>query len=449
MLSMLQSGNVCDLSAQHARTSTITPGCKRPARMSGVNAPSIETVTALPTDADTAAVEAAIDALLAAHDPKTTDPLAFRGARYDAGLAWVHFPQGFGGLGVRPELNKIVERRLRQAGAAPQDPTTFFLALAGPTIVTHGDDAQKARFLRPMFTGEEKWCQLFSEPGAGSDFAGLACKAVCDGDEWIVNGQKVWNTMAHLGDWGMLVTRTDPEAPKHKGMTYFAVDMHSPGVEVRPLRQITGEAEFNEVYLTETRIPDANRIGATGEGWRVALTTLMNERTAIGGGAGEGKAKAVWGGAAREAVKVWEEVGDHAKSAAAKDQLMKLWVRGEVGRLTNLRASEAAKVGNPGPEGSVAKLAYAELNKELFSFCVDLLGADGMIGYDYTFKRAEELDVDGAHRGVRYAFLRTRANSIEGGTSEIMRNILGEQVLGLPGEPRVDKNLPWSKVPRN
>jgi alkylation response protein AidB-like acyl-CoA dehydrogenase len=320
-----------------------------------VNAPSSDAQPARSTDAQTAQVEEALERLIAAHDPITTDVVAFRGARYDAGLAWVHFPVGFGGLGVRPELNKMVERRLRHAGAAPQDPTTFFMALAGPTIVTHGDDAQRARFLRPMFTGEERWCQLFSEPGAGSDFAGLACKAVQDGDEWVVNGQKVWNTMAHLGDWGMLVTRTDPEAPKHKGMTYFAVDMHSPGVEVRPLRQITGEAEFNEVYLTEARIPDANRIGATGEGWRVALTTLMNERTAIGGGAGEGQAKAVWGGAAREAVKVWDEVASHAKSPAAKDQLMKLWVRGEVGRLTNLRASEAAKVGNPGPEGSVAK----------------------------------------------------------------------------------------------
>ena len=170
---------------------------------------------------------------------------------------------------------------MREAGAEPADPTSFFMALAGPTILTHGSDEQCERFLRPMFTGEEKWCQLFSEPGAGSDFAGLASRAVRDGEEWIVNGQKVWNTLAHLADWGMLVTRTDPEAPKHKGMTYFAIDMHSDGVEVRPLRQITGEAEFNEVYFTDARIPDNQRIGAEGEGWRAALTTLMNERTAI------------------------------------------------------------------------------------------------------------------------------------------------------------------------
>ncbi len=397
-------------------------------------------------DAETAKVLEALDTFLAAHDPSATDPVEFRGARYDAGLAWVHFPEGFGGLGVRPDLNRLVERRLKDAGAPPTDPTTFFMALAGPTILTHGTDDQKHRFLRPMFTGEEKWCQLFSEPGAGSDFAGLAARAVRDGEEWVVNGQKVWNTLAHVADWGMLVTRTHPELPKHKGMTYFAVDMRAPGVEVRPLRQITGEAEFNEVYLTDVRIPDANRIGAEGEGWRVSLTTLMNERTAIGGGGGGAPRP---GGAANEAVKVWEGLDPSQRTPARRARLMDLWVRGEVQRLTNMRAAEAMRVGNPGPEGSVAKLSYAEFNKELYEFCIDLLGADGLIGYDFTFRRSEELDVSGGARGPRYAFLRTRANSIEGGTSEIMRNILGEQVLGLPGEPRVDKDVPWSDVPRS
>ncbi|MGA0879228.1 MAG: acyl-CoA dehydrogenase family protein, partial [Ilumatobacteraceae bacterium] len=378
--------------------------------------------------------------------PKTVDNITFRGARYDHGLAWVHFPEGFGGLGVRPELNRLVEDRLRKAGAQPQDPSTFFIALAGPTIVTHGSDEVKKRFLRPMFTGEERWCQLFSEPGAGSDFAGLGTRAVRDGDEWIVNGQKVWNTLAHLGDWGMLVTRTDPDQPKHKGMTYFAVDMRSPGVEVRPLRQITGEAEFNEVYLTDARIPDAHRIGDVGEGWRVALTTLMNERTAIGGGGG-GTARRR--GPIDEVVKIWKGRPESDRSAAHKDRLMQLWCRSETLRLTNMRASEAAKAGNPGPEGSIAKLMLAEFNKETTAFAVELLGAAGMIEFDYTFRRPENLSVDGSDGGVRHSFLRSRANSIEGGTSEIMRNILGEQVLGLPGEPRLDKDLPWSKVPRN
>jgi len=400
----------------------------------------------LATDSQTARVEAALDALLAAVDPRSVDNITFRGARFDHGLAWVHFPEGHGGLGVRPELNRLVEERLRKAGATPQDPSTFFIALAGPTIVTHGSHEVKTRFLRPMFTGEEKWCQLFSEPGAGSDFAGLGTRAVRDGEEWVVNGQKVWNTLAHLADWGMLVTRTDPESPKHKGMTYFALDMRSPGVEVRPLRQITGEAEFNEVYMTDVRVPDAHRIGAEGEGWRVALTTLMNERSAIGGGGG-GNAKRR--GPIDEVLRLWSETPVDARNSAHRDTLMALYCRSEVLRFTNMRASRAAKAGNPGPEGSIGKLMLAEFNKKVTEFALALMGADGMVGYDYTFRRPETLSVNGADGGVRHSFLRVRANSIEGGTSEIMRNILGEQVLGLPGEPRVDKDLPWSKVPRS
>ena len=393
-------------------------------------------------------VDAAIDAVLASHDPAATADIDLRRARYDAGLAWVHFPVGFGGLGMRPDLNRHIDRRFREAGAAATDPTTFFMALAGPTIVTHGSDEQKRRFLRPMFTGEEKWCQLFSEPGAGSDFAGLACRAIRDGDEWIVNGQKVWNTLAHLADWGMLVTRSDPDLPKHKGMTYFALDMHSEGVEVRPLRQITGEAEFNEDYMTDARLPDANRIGAEGEGWRASLTTLMNERSAIGGGsAGGGKPRR--GGAANDAIAVWNAIDESERTGARKDELMRLWVRGEVGRLTNVRAAEAARAGNPGPEMSIAKLEFSEFNKLLYNFCIDLMGMEGQIGYDYTYRRPTELDATGVNKGLQYAFLRVRANSIEGGTSEILRNIIGEQVLGLPGEPRVDKELPWGQVPRN
>lgn len=400
------------------------------------------------TDTQLQNVVERVEAFLADHDPKSMDDREFRGARFDVGLAWVHFPEGLGGLGLRPDLNREIEKRMRSAGAAAADPTSFFQALAGPTIVTHGSEEQKRRFLRPMFTGEERWCQLFSEPGAGSDFAGLATRAVRDGDEWIVNGQKVWNTLAHLADWGMLVTRTDPESPKHRGMTYFAVDMRAPGVEVRPLRQITGEAEFNEVYLTDTRIPDDQRIGAEGEGWRVALTTLMNERTAIGSG-GAGSSKPVRGGPANDAVRIWADLDATERTETRKARLMELWVRGEVARLTNLRAAESLRTGNPGPEGSVAKLEFANLNKELYDFCIDLLGAAGMVDYDYTFRRPTELDATGASKSPQYAFLRVRANSIEGGTSEILKNIIGEQVLGLPGEPRVDKDLPWIKVPRS
>ena len=398
------------------------------------------------TSSDIDIVEQAIDALLAEFDPKKVDDRTFRGARFDAGLAWVHFPKGHGGLGLRPELNRRIEERVRQAGAKAQDPASFFMALAGPTIVTHGSEDVKKRFLRPMFTGEELWCQLFSEPGAGSDFAGLGTRAIRDGDEWIINGQKVWNTLAHLADWGMLVTRTDPDAPKHKGMTYFALDMKAPGVEVRPLRQITGEAEFNEVYMTDARVPDAHRIGEVGEGWRAALTTLMNERTAIGGGGG-GNAKRR--GPIDEAIKIWESKPAEARSEGHKDQLMRLFCKSEALRLTNMRAAQAAKAGNPGPEGSISKLMLADFNKKVTEFSIELMGADGMVGYDFSFRRPDSLSVDGSEGGVRHAFLRVRANSIEGGTSEIMRNILGEQVLGLPGEPRVDKDIAWSKVPRS
>src|SRR5918995_1341877 len=275
--------------------------------------------------------------------------------------------------------------------------------------------------------------------------AGLGTRAVRDGDEWVISGQKVWNTLADIADRGMLVARTDPDAPKHKGLTYFALDMHAPGVEVRPLRQITGEAEFNEVYMPEVRVPDADRIGEVGEGWRVAMTTLMNERTTIGGGGGTPTRGS---GAIAEAVRIWQEEV-RVKEPAVRDQLMKVWVDAEVLRLTNIRASQNRRAGNPGPEGSIAKLKFAEVNMRIYELCVDLLGADGLVGYDYEMRRAEQLGLTGPPGSSRKMFLRARANSIEGGTSEIQRNIIGERVLGLPGEPRVDKDLPWSKVPRN
>jgi len=398
------------------------------------------------SDSQLETVEQALDALLAEHDLKSEDYAEFRGHQFDAGLAWVTFPVGHGGLGLRPQLQTVINQRLSQAGAAPTDASMFFIALAGPTIVTHGSEEVKNRFLRPMFTGEERWCQLFSEPGAGSDFAGLGTKAIKDGDEWIVNGQKVWNTLAHIADFGMLVTRTDPNVPKHRGMTYFALDMKAPGVEVRPLRQITGEAEFNEVYMTDVRVPDAHRVGAEGEGWRAALTTLMNERTAIGGGGGGGPKRG--GGAIGALVHIWEKLPEWQRTAQNREAVMKLWIRAETLRLTNIRASQAAKSGNPGPEGSVGKSMMATLNQQIFSLAVDLMGMEGQIDYDYTFRRPAEVDLQGSNAGVGYAFLRARANSIEGGTTEVMKNILGEQVLGLPGEPRVDKELPWIDVPR-
>ncbi len=396
------------------------------------------------TTSSTALADEKIDQLLEGFDPASVDPVEFRGRQYDLGLAWVHFPVGWGGLDLAPNVQGHVDRRLREVRAPQAAEQHFFgLTMAGPTVVTHGTDELRRRLLRPMFTGEDAWCQLFSEPGAGSDLAGLACKAERDGDEWVINGQKVWNTLAHIADRGMLVTRTDPSQPKHKGLTYFALDMHAPGVEVRPLRQITGEAEFNEVYLTDVRVPDADRVGDVGEGWRVAMSTLMNERTTIGGGSGPpGRGT----GAIAEAVRIWnEEPVEH--SAVARDRLVQLWIDAETLRLTNIRAGQNRKAGNPGPEGSIAKLRFAEVNTDIYEFCVELLGAAGQVGYDYELKRAS-FGLVGPPGSSRKMFLRSRANSIEGGTSEIQRNIIGERVLGLPGDVRVDKDRPWSEVPR-
>jgi alkylation response protein AidB-like acyl-CoA dehydrogenase len=390
-------------------------------------------------------LEERLEQLLEEADPKVTDPAAFRRRQYELGLAWVHFPEGSGGLGLAPSLQRTVDQRLAKAGAPAHGLFDFFgIALAGPTVVTHGSEELRSRLLPRLFTGEDSWCQLFSEPGAGSDLAGLATRAVRDGDEGVVNGQKVWNTLAHVAQRGMLVTRTDPEAPKHKGLTYFALDMQAPGVEVRPLRQMTGEAEFNEVYLTDVRVPDADRIGDVGDGWRVAMSTLMNERTSIGGSGAPTRGS----GPIAEAVRIWKEEPG-AKTAVERDRLMQLWAETEVLRLTNLRASGNRRAGNPGPEGSIAKLQFAEINKRIYELCADLLGASALVDYDYTMRRSEHLGLVGPPGSARKMFLRSRANSIEGGTSEIQRNILGERVLGLPGDVRADKDLPWSKVPRS
>jgi alkylation response protein AidB-like acyl-CoA dehydrogenase len=382
-----------------------------------------------------------IDQLLESVPPKSTDPITFLGEQFDRGLAWVHFPVGHGGLGVNPKLQKTVNERLSAAGApnsAYRNPIGY--GMCGPTVVVWGSEEQKQRYLRPLFTGEEVWCQLFSEPGSGSDFAGLSARGVKDGEEWITNGQKVWTTVAHLAKWGLLVVRTDPEAVKHAGLTAFVVDMEAPGVEVKPLRQITGEAEFNEVFFTDVRIPDDERLGDVGEGWRVSLTTLMNERVAIGGLVAPRGA-----GLIAEAVRLWKANGHD--DPARRDRLVQLWIEAEALRLTNIRAQQARAQGTPGPEGSIGKVFSADLNKKISEFSLGLLGPEGMLYPDgYTFDRPRHAN---AFVNAHQSFLRTRANSIEGGTSEIMRNILGERVLGLPGEPRVDKDPPWSQVPRS
>ncbi|PBC86351.1 Acyl-CoA dehydrogenase [Streptomyces sp. 2224.1] len=399
--------------------------------------------------------------LLAAHPPARTGRLDFLRARFDAGLAWVHYPEGLGGLDAPRSLQAVVDAELAAAGAPGNDPGRIGIGLgmAAPTILRFGTDEQKQRLLRPLWTGEEVWCQLFSEPGAGSDLAALATRAVReDGGEagsagdWIVDGQKVWTSSAHLARWAILIARTDPGLPKHRGISYFICDMTDPGVEVRPLRQITGEAEFNEVFLTGVRIPDSRRLGEVGEGWKVAQTTLMNERVAIGGaripreGGMIGVAAAGW--------RARPELRTHD----LHQRLLTLWVEAEVARLTGERLRQqlsptlhsvragGAPTGQPGPEGSGMKLAFARLAQEISGWEVEFLAEDGLTYDDWTMRRPDGVDFTGREAGYRY--LRAKGNSIEGGTSEVLLNIVAERVLGLPPEPRTDKDVAWKDLPR-
>ena len=371
----------------------------------------------------------------------------FWGKQYDLGLAWVQFPEGSGGLGLNPKYQLMITEKLRNEGISQQNRIANILGvgMGAPTIMEYGTPEQIQKYLKPMFTAEEIWCQLFSEPGSGSDLASLSTRAVDDGDGYIVNGQKVWTTLGHLAKWGLLVTRTDPEAPKHRGLTFFIVDMESEGVEVIPLRQITGEAEFNEVYFTDTKIPKENILGGLGEGWRVSLATLMNERVAIGGNVRERGS-----GAPGHLVQLWKD--NELDDPVQKDKLIELWIQQEAVRLTNIRASEMREKGTPGPEGSTSKLYEAEINKASYEFGMELLGNEGLLfprGYALT---QPELNFDNDTFGftdTQSLFLRSRANSIEGGTSEIMRNIIAERVLGLPGEQKLDKDKPWKDIPRS
>jgi len=379
---------------------------------------------------------------LAGHDPAAMPRLEFLRARFDAGLAWVHYPAGLGGQGLPRSLQAPVDAEFAAAGAPDNNPARIGIGLgmAAPTILAFGTEEQQRRWLRPLWTGEEVWCQLFSEPGAGSDLAGLATRAVRDATGWRVTGQKVWTSIAHAARWGLLLARTDPDVPKHAGLTYFGLDMNQPGVEVRPLRQLTGEAEFNEVFLTDAVVPEADRIGGIGEGWRVAQATLMNERVAIGGGALPRE-----GGMVGVAVAAWRKHPE-ARTPGLHDRLLRLWADAEVARLAGARLRQQLAAGTPGPEGSAAKIVFARLNQELSAFDLEFAGAGGLVYDDWTLRRPETVSFFG--RGPGYRYLRSRGNSIEGGTSEILRNIIAERVLGLPAEPRVDTKVPWKDLPR-
>ncbi|MGZ4613671.1 MAG: acyl-CoA dehydrogenase family protein, partial [Kineosporiaceae bacterium] len=316
------------------------------------------------------------------------------------------------------------------------------LGMAAPTVLAFGTQEQQRRWLRPLWTGEEVWCQLFSEPGAGSDLAGLATRAVlqADGKTWVVDGQKVWTSNAQAARWAILVARHDPSLVKHAGLTYFVCDMTDPGVDVRPLRQITGEAEFNEVWLTGVRIPDHHRLGAVGEGWRVAQATLMNERVAIGGAAAPRES-----GMIGVSAWLWRDRPD-LRTPELHDRLLALWVDAEVDRIAGQRLRQQLAAGRPGPEGSANKLAFARLAQAVSGLEVELRGEEGLAYDDWTHRRPDRVDFTG--RGPGYRYLRARGNSIEGGTSEILRNVIAERVLGLPAESRTDTAGAWKDLPR-
>jgi alkylation response protein AidB-like acyl-CoA dehydrogenase len=390
-----------------------------------------------------------VRAFLAEHDPREMPKQDFLNARFDAGLAWVHYPDGLGGLGLSRSLQQIVDAEFAAAGSPGNDAerNAIGLGMAAPTILAYGTDEQQRRWLRELWTGREIWCQLFSEPGAGSDLASLATRAVREkgegeaGGGWVASGQKVWTSLAQVAKRGLLLARSDPDVPKHQGLTYFAVDMTAPGVEVRPLRQITGEAEFNEVFLTDVPIPDADRIGPVGEGWKVANATLMSERINIGAS----RAAPREGGMIGPVAATWRSRPE-LRNPGLHDRLLRLWTEAEVARLAGERMRQQLAAGKPGPEGSAAKLVFARLNQEISGLDVELNAGDGLRYDDWSLRRPERSTFFG--RGPGYRYLRARGNSIEGGTSEILRNIIAERVLGLPPEPRVDKDIPWKDLPR-
>ena len=324
-----------------------------------------------------------------------------------AGVSW---PKEYGGRGATLVEQAIYNEELARA-QAPSTANVLGLAMGGPTVIAHGSEEQKRRYLEPILSADEIWCQGFSEPEAGSDLASLKTRAVRDGDEWVVTGQKVWTTLAHHAKWCMLVARTDQDAPRHKGLTYFLMDMDQDAVQVRPLRQITGEAEFNELFIEEARIPHENIVGGEGNGWNVAITTLMHERATL-----------AFGLQIRVKITLGELLAEARESGAAedpiiRDRLAQLYIESEVLRLNALRGLSAImRTGVPGPEGSLGKWQWADVNQALTELAVDLRGPRAVLDDDRW----------------TYRYLRARANSIEGGTTEILKNIVAERVLGLP-----------------
>jgi alkylation response protein AidB-like acyl-CoA dehydrogenase len=351
-----------------------------------------------------------------------------------AGWACLTWPKEYGGRGATP-IQSVIWRQEESKFRVPPDIFAIGVGMAGPTVLTHGSDAQKKRWIPKLVSGEEIWCQLFSEPGAGSDLAGLRTSAVRDGDEWVVNGQKIWTTGAQFSDWGILVARTDPNVAKHAGLSYFVVDMHSPGVDVRPITQINGGRGFNEVFFNDVRIPDENRLGKVGDGWRVAITTLMNERAAIGGGGGAGSV----GELVRLARETALDGGPAIQNAGVRERLADFYVRSKGLQFTGNRTLTALSRGTtPGPEASLGKLIGGKLVQDMAAFGIELEGLAGSLDDD---------DFSPADGTWQDRYLGIPGIRIAGGTDEVLRNIIAERVLGLPPEQRMDKGIAFKDVP--
>ncbi|GAA0912186.1 acyl-CoA dehydrogenase family protein [Nonomuraea longicatena] len=351
------------------------------------------------------------------------DPRVFMARLHDAGYSGITWPLQWGGQG----LTQAEERVFAEEAASCTLPTFMFsigLGMCGPTLLDRGTDEQRARFVRPLLRGQEVWCQLFSEPGAGSDVAAVQTRAERDGDTWIADGQKVWTSVAERADWGLLLARTDPDVPKHKGLSMFVIDMRHPGVTVRPLRDMTGRAHFNEVFIDRVPIPDAHRVGAAGDGWSVAVTTLLHERLSISAGVGMSGGKDSADGF--EALRAATDTSD----PHVRDGLVELHLRSRALDLFNQRLAQETKAGIfPGARGSAAKLLLAELALFRADLATSLVGPAAVV--DPALSDALAL---------------APAMALGGGTNEIMRNIIGDRVLGLPPEPRLDKTVPFKEL---
>jgi alkylation response protein AidB-like acyl-CoA dehydrogenase len=362
---------------------------------------------------------------------------AWQKLKYEAGYVGITWPKSVGGQGGTP-MQQIIFNQEESKHNAPTGLYAIGLGMCIPTVFTHGLSPEIFnRYVPVAMSGEEVWCQLFSEPAAGSDLAGIRTRAERDGDEWVINGQKVWTSGAHLSDYGIVVTRTDPSVPKHKGLTMFIVDMKAPGMDIRPIKQMSGGAEFNEVFFTDVRVKDSHRLGEVGQGWQVALTTLMHERVAVGG-----KPSSAPG--VQEMIELAKAIdldeGNALEQSHVRQKIADVYIQDRGIALTRMRTISALSSGRtPGPESSISKVVVAKMMQEMGSFAADMSESAGLISGGDTLPHLDHL---------QQTYISSAGLRIAGGTDEILRNIIAERVLGLPGDMRPDKTLPFNAVPK-